>query len=59
MANHKTSTLGQLKERLMSFLRYAPDRQGGSGRKKRKDSNKQNNANKKNRLAISDNESDE
>ena len=35
--NHSKCTKGELKSRVQSFLRYAPDREGGSGRRKKTD----------------------
>ena len=32
MANHKNVNDGDIKARIQSLLRYAPDREGGSGR---------------------------
>jgi len=56
--NNKTLNCGEIKTRIQSFLRYAPDRCGGSGRNKT-GRGKAITKNKKKVATIDDNDSDD
>ena len=43
--NHQTATAGDIKSRVQSILKYAPDREGGVGRKKNEEKQTKNNQN--------------
>ena len=45
LMNHQTATAGDIKSRVQSILKYAPDREGGVGRKKNEEKQTKNNQN--------------